>query len=266
LLKELQKNKSYIEKTAHDFSLALEHCYNNSTAPYIALFEDDIIVARGWFAKIQFAIHEAESLAAKQQHRWLDLRLFNDAKEIRWSAGAYGPSFPFVAIYIPMWSILLAGMAYLLLCQLRKSSAGSRMFSEQAIHTICLVTIPVFVVLFFRTGYMSTMSRADGVSIQPWGCCTQGEIFPRSEIPGLITQLRKRAKTTPADITVWLYAREQRLLRMVLDPPVIQHLGFSSVLAPERKKTKNVWSVAFEDLDEARLMDQHARIVEELYE
>jgi hypothetical protein len=164
-----------------------------------------------------------------------------------------------------MWSILLAGMAYLLLNQLRKSSAGSGILSEQAVYTICLVTIPVFVVMFFKTGYMSTMPRPDGVSIQPWGCCTQGEIFPRSEIPGLITQLRKRAKTTPADITVWLYAKQQRLLRMALDPPVVQHLGFSSVLAPERKKTKNVWSVAFEDLDETRLMDQHARILKELY-
>jgi hypothetical protein len=103
------------------------------------------------------------------------------------------------------------------------------------------------------------------VSIQPWGCCTQGEIFPRAKVPELITQLRDRAKTSPADITVWNHAADEHLLRLVLDPPMVQHVGFSSVLAPDRKKGKSVWSVAFEDLDAGKLEDDHRRMVKELY-
>lgn len=81
----------------------------------------------------------------------------------------------------------------------------------------------------------------------------------------MITQLRERAKELPADITVWHHASDEHLLRPVLDPPMVQHLGFASMLVPERKKSKSVWSVAFEDLDGEKLEKDHRRMVKELY-
>ena len=84
-----------------------------------------------------------------------------------------------------------------------------------------------------------------------------GEIFPRARVPALIRELRARAPTSPADITVWDWAADERMLRFVLDPPMVQHLGAKSLLSPERKKSKSVWSVQFEDLDAKLLAKQH---------
>jgi hypothetical protein len=264
-LKYLEQHKTYTEKTAYDFSLAIEHCYLNSTAPYIALFEDDIVVAKGWFARTQLAIREAEAIATKKQQKWLDMRLFNDASEIRWTAGKYGINVPNCAVYNSLWLLFLAGSTYFLLTQLRKTTAGTKMLSEQAAKTISFFTVPIFFSAFVLSGYMSVMPRPDGVGIQQWGCCTQGEIFPRSQVPRLIAELRRRAKTTPADITLWLYAKEQRMLRVASDPPMLQHLGYSSTIVPIPNGQKMAWSVAFEDLKGDHLDQEHRRMVKELY-
>jgi hypothetical protein len=264
-LKSLEANHSYVEKTSYDFSLALSSCYSNSTAPYIALFEGDIVAADGWFARMKLALKDATAVSTKQNQDWLDLRLFNDAKEIRWTARRFGRSnIPILAMAMPIVIASLSGLVYIALRLSRKRS-GSAMLSEQAIRTICLFTIPAFVILFFQVGYLSTIPRPTGVRVQPWGCCTQGIIFPRARVPELIEKLQERASHTPADITIWNHAADQHLLRLVLDPAMVQHVGFSSVLDPERKKDKAVWSVDFEDLDPGVLAEEHEKMVLELY-
>jgi hypothetical protein len=262
----LERNEIYIEKSAWDFSLALEHCYLNSTADYIGLFEGDIVAANSWFARTQLALREVETVSTNRHQDWLDLRLFNDAKEIRWTAYRFGRSnIPMIALFLPILFAALSGITYFWLSLFRRTAFGSKSLSQQTVKTICLITIPLFLILFFQTGHLSTIPRPSGVSVQSWGCCTQGEIFPRSKVPNLISQLRHRAKRSPADITVWDHASDGHLLRFVLDPPMVQHVGFTSVSAPKRKKNKSVWSVSFEDLDAEKLEEEHETILEKLY-
>jgi hypothetical protein len=262
----LEQNKALVEKTALDFSLALEQCLLSSNASHIALFEGDIVAAEGWFARMQLALKEAYTISTRRKQEWLDLRLFNDAKELGWAAHKIGHSkIPVLVVTLPLIIVALSVTAFFLLERLRKTEKGSKIISLQATQTICLVSIPIFVIFYIRTGYLSTQPRPVGVSVQRWGCCTQGIIFPRHQVPELIAQLRKRATGSPADITVWDYAGENDLLRLVLDPPMVQHVGFSSILAPNRTMKRAIWNMAFEDLDAVDLRRKHLEMVTELY-
>jgi hypothetical protein len=262
----LEQNKAFVEKTALDFSFALEQCLLSSNASHIALFEGDIVAAEGWFARMQMALREVYKISAQREQEWLDLRLFNDAKELGWAAHKIGHSrIPLLVITLPLIILALSGTTFLLLERLRSTKNGSKMVSLQATQTICLVSIPIFVILYIRTGYLSTQPRPVGVSIQRWGCCTQGEIFPRHQVPELIAQLRERATGSPADITVWDHAGENNLLRLVLDPPMVQHVGFSSILTPNRTMKRAIWNMDFEDLDAVELRSMHREMVTELY-
>jgi hypothetical protein len=264
-LRQLEHQQLFIEKSALDFSLALEHCYKQSNSPYIALFEDDILAVDGWFVRTKLAIQQVEAIAAKRQRGWSDLRLFNDSKEIRWTAYRFGRSnVPISIVLLPLFICTISAVSFVLLGLIRRMRFG-RSLSEQSSKIICVFSIPVFIVTFFKTGYLSTIPRPDGISVQPWGCCTQGEIFPRSRIPELIKTLRDRASKSPADLTIWDFASDNNLLRLALDPPIVQHIGFSSILEPNRKRKKTVWSVAYEDWDATKLANEHKGMVEILY-
>jgi hypothetical protein len=267
MLRELELKKKFKEKIPIDFALALQHCYENSTAPYIGLFEDDIVAANSWFIRTQFALRDVET--ASHDRPWLDLRLFNDANEIRWSAQKFGSTnVPFTTLGVPLVIATLSGTLYSVVSVWLKRKGSFTHRSQQALIAVCVVTIPVAVVMFIKAGRFSMIARADGVSVQPWGCCTQGEIFHRDSVPGLIQALLDKREQSPADIIVWDHATEANLLRYVLDPPMVQHLGSllsSSLTVPDRGKQKPSWSIAFEDLDEGTLLMEHARMVRELY-
>jgi len=267
-LRDLESTRSYRQKAALDFAVGLNYCYHNSTAPYIALFEDDILAADGWFAKAHMSIRTANEDAKQRGKALLDLRLFNDAREIRWTGNRFGRSnMPTLILWAPALVIMLSGSTFALLsCLQKKTNSKHPLLSRQAIRTICYVTIPVLVFLWLKTGRFALIPRPEGVSVQPWGCCTQGEIFPRSQIPALVRQLVERSNRSAADITDWDHGYEQGLLRYVLDPPMVQHLGFSSILDPEKttEETLYPFNPRFEDLDETKLAEDHVPMVQEL--
>lgn len=265
-LVELEQSHQYVNKTAYDFSLALRHCFDQTVAPYIMLFEDDIVAADGWLAQTRSALHDAEAMAGIKRREWLDVRLFNDAKNLRWrEIKVDGSEWHLLWVVLPPLLPSIMGLTYLMLKQARRTKLGSNMYTMQAARIFCLVSIPLFALVFINTGYLVTMPQPDGLTVQSWGCCTQGEVFPRARVPFLVDALQSRSSVSPADLTVWDFATENGLLRFVMNPPVIQHAGSSSILTPDRPMKETVWSMAFEDWDAGDLRLRHEQLMKELY-
>lgn len=251
---KLEAAKDFRRKTSLDFAFAVENCYN-SGSPYIALFEGDIVIADGWFARARQALLEIES---RHDQAWLDMRLFNDDQNIGWATRQ-------IFANNELWISL--GFAFVVIIATTLIRLLTRLPTppNQALAVICCLTMPLAVVLFFQAGKASMLPPGDGVVRQDWGCCTQGQILQRGRVPGLVEYLRRRAGEQAADILFVEYAKEASLARYALNPVQIQHLGFQSVLSPERKANKMIWSVAFEDLVPEILREDHERGIAELY-
>jgi hypothetical protein len=258
-----------LNKSVIDLTLAVQHCYLNSTAPYVAFFEDDIIAAEGWFWALKTAVHEANTLAIKHDKEWLDLRLFNPIVELHWSVNltVFEKILQLIGIFVVL--VIVSGVSWKMNKYVQRAtwnSSSPKGFSDKAMATLCLFTLPLFTFLFFQSG-QSIIPRRPGVSIQPWGCCTQGAVFPREQIPRLVNSVlnhREEEEYHAFDTTVKLYAAEEGILRMVLDPPMVQHVGFKSVV---NSKTSRIfpWSPQFEDLDKQTLEKEHQERVKQLY-
>jgi hypothetical protein len=213
-LQRLEKEKSFVHKAGLDFSYALEDCYISSSAPYIAIFEGDILVADGWFARARLGLKSI----ARYSEPWLDMRIFNDERSIGWDSNAlFGNNVLLIAIGI---SSALLGATFLLRQHTKFNS-----FSNPTLAVVCLVFIPMLLISFFQSGKASMYPPTPGVTVQNWGCCTQGLILPRKQVPGFVVELRNRASVTAPDIIAIDYAEAQKLQRYALNPVQVQHLG-----------------------------------------
>jgi hypothetical protein len=65
-----------------DYIYVLRECLDKSDAPYIAIFEDDIIFAEAWLAKTINALAELR----QRSQSWLYLRLFYTETSLSWRA------------------------------------------------------------------------------------------------------------------------------------------------------------------------------------
>jgi hypothetical protein len=213
-LRRLEKEESFFHKAGLDFSYALEDCYVSSSAPYIAIFEGDILVADGWFARARMGL----KIIARHSEPWLDMRLFNAERSIGWDSNAlFGNNVLWISIGI---SSALLGATFLLRRYTKFNS-----FSNPTLAVICLMFIPMFLIFFFQSGKTSMLPSPSGVTVQNWGCCTQGLILPREQVPGFVAELRNRASVAPPDIIAIDYAEAQKLQRYALNPVQVQHLG-----------------------------------------
>jgi len=217
-LVELEKDGDLGKKTGLDFSNALDQCYRNTSSPYIAVFEGDILFANGWFARAQVGLGEIEERVRTTHETWLDMRLFNEERSVGWADNRFlGNNVPFIAAGI---AIVLVG-THLVLARFFKRT----FISNQTLTIICCVSVPLFVIFFFQAGKSSVLPPRPGVKLQNWGCCTQGLILPRSQVPDLVAKLRSRAGEAPTDLIVIDHAKDEGLSRFALDPVQVQHMG-----------------------------------------
>jgi len=255
-LQELETSRRFTEKANHDFSLALEDCYHRSTSPYIALFEGDVLLANGWFARVRMGL---EDIQKKMKGKpWLDMRLFNEERSIRWAS-----EHP-LGNKVPIIILVTSTVIFAILSMIRRKVAASYL-TYKSICAVCFVSVPVFVILFYRAGKASLLPPRPGVSVQDWGCCSQGLVFPREIVPNITTYLRIHAKETAPDIQFLYYGRQEKLPRFVLNPIQVQHMGFSSIINPNRHTKDLLWSVAFENLRPKRLEADHKAMISRLY-
>lgn len=222
-LVRLEQTGNFGRKVALDFSYALSYAFNSSSSPYIAIFEDDVIFANGWLARSKTSLEKIVE-QTEVGDKWLDMRLFNEERSIGWaSKDVFGNNVPLVII-----AGSVAAMSTLIL--LRKLSAtGRSVITPGLIAVICCITIPSWIILFFQSGKSSVLPPSPGIKVQQWGCCTQGIILPREQIPDLALELIRRA-STPPDIIIDEYASHNGLLRYVLNPVQLQHIGRSTFI------------------------------------
>ncbi|KAF3004405.1 hypothetical protein E8E13_010222 [Curvularia kusanoi] len=255
LLHELERQGQNGHKAALDYAYALQSCFEQSESPYIAVLEDDILMADGWLARTRLALQEIEG---RSGGTWLDLRLFNQVRSLGWGSRQIIRRNAVLLIAI-ICSIIVGGAF------ISKRRTQQKGLAVPTILVLCLVTVPAFVTLFFQAGKASILPPRHEVSEQAWGPCTQGNVFARSQVPGLIEAVRKDAPHKAHDLIILDHAALNSLTRYVLTPPQIQHIGFHSVVSPSRPQDEFPWSVAFEDQSAASLANEHVEMVRKLY-
>lgn len=245
-----------------DYTLALEHCYNSSPAPYIAVFEDDIVLAEGWFARTLLALRDIEAKLVPRDGTtvpWQDLRLFSQERWTGWQHPAIGQN-------NEHWIALgLASAVLGALLLIRRSTHGARRHLDNwTLAVVCLVAVPGLVVLFFQAGKASVVPHAHSVHRETVGGGSHAMVLPRDRVPALVHYMRQR-EVGHYDLIMRDFAKSQKLARYAIHPVQVQHVGPVSVHRQTGEKQHPVWSMAFESLKPAKLAKQHRRMVSRLY-
>ncbi|KAI0106370.1 hypothetical protein GGR51DRAFT_166878 [Nemania sp. FL0031] len=268
-------------KTVYDYAYALRRCIQTSDAPYIALFEDDILLADGWAARTLKNLHTIEEMMKDpRRHRqipgrvepggpnsWLYLRMFNQERSSGWGGG-YGFRSNNVhvislAVGIPLLAIILLARRFFL------SRSLARHLDGWVLLVVCGVAVPLFVWLFFASGKASLLGSPPGVYEEWFGCCSQALVFNRKHAQALsdflMAATKKQGRAGRADMLPKDFAWERGLARMSAYPMLAQHLGRISATGTTSFEASRIWSMAFEDLDAHKLANEHIRDVEELF-
>jgi GR25 family glycosyltransferase involved in LPS biosynthesis len=241
-----------------DYVYALQKCYATGI-PYIAAFEDDIIIADGWMAKTSKALRNIEKKAASGKWKdWIYLRLFYTETSLFWRAE---DDF----WYRNMWlTFLLSSFTgFVLLVGIRYFAPGSRKHLDNyVVATICLLTIPAFTALAFMVGKNLLVYSHRGVfELEHHGCCTQGLVFPREQIPDLIKFLED-LKSGQTDMMIEEYADTNGKPKLALEPQVVQHVGLVSSRDNNEVNSRSTWAFWFEGYDPDKLKKEHMRLLE----
>lgn len=214
-LNNLQHTNAYSEKGVYDYIYALRRCFKAET-PYVAMLEDDIILADGWLIRTLTGLRQ---IAASEQSQWLYMRLFNQERSIGWAnqyVGGNNEHWIIVGI-----GVILSGSALFA----RRRWRAARNWID--IETLCIVVLllnPALVVLFFQSGKASLLPPSPGVFDEPFGCCSQAMVFPRERVPMLISFLEKKQKGQ-VDLLLNDLAEEEQLGRYAMYPVQAQHIG-----------------------------------------
>jgi len=225
LLSELEEESARTVKSITDYAIALKHCYESTTAPYIAVFEDDIIVAETWFARTMKAVKDIEVALEEQEKGWLAMRLFS--QDPAWASRSIGSN-------NELWYSLFISIVAMvgLVVYRRRSYIVRRHVDNWTLAVICLIAIPGIVILFFQSGKASVLPPSAGAHREDLGTGAQGMVFPRERVPGLIRYLKQR-EVGQHDLITRDYGKHEKLASFTLYPVQMQHVGkFSCILLP----------------------------------
>lgn len=236
-----------------DYTYVLDQCYLTGS-PYIGIFEDDIIFADSWLVKTLQALYDIKN--QWKEKNWIYLRLFYTETSLSWTTDDFayrhmGFVF-FFAMSATCGALLLARQA---------SSSARRHLDFPTIGVICIVTVPAFTGLVFMIGKYNLTPLRGVVEMNKNGCCTQAMIFPRDQVPALVSYLRER-KGGQTDSLIEEYADNTKLRRFALAPPQVQHVGIQSSRDNLEINTRSTWAFWFEENDPAALRREHKRLLE----
>ncbi|KAJ5279652.1 hypothetical protein N7478_005024 [Penicillium angulare] len=253
-LKDLEEKRDWQEKGVFDYVYLLNDCLQTD-APYIFVFEDDVILADGWMIKTLNALHSVSESPPSFIDSWLYLRLFYTETSLSWESSDFWYRNMPLAFFI----VMASGLITLLL--VRRRWVKTRSYIDNwTIATVCLVVLPAFTGLFYMAGKYSVFPLEGVVDISPHGCCTQGMVLPREQVPPLITYLqgRKRGQT---DSIIEEYAEETGLARLALAPQQMQHVGLRSSRDNLEINTQSTWAFWFEENDPEQLKKEHEQLL-----
>ncbi|KAI1809179.1 hypothetical protein GGS20DRAFT_573167 [Poronia punctata] len=268
-------------KMIHDYAYALSHCVQTTDAPYIALFEDDILLADGWAARTLKNLRTLEAMMQDPKRHepargqvepggpnsWLYLRMFNQERSFGWGGGTGFMSnnvhIISLAISIPLAAILLL---------VRKTALSrhiARHIDGWVILVVCGIQVPLFVWLFYASGKASLVGSRPGVYEEWFGCCNQALVYNRQYAQGLSDFLMDAAhgpgKPGRIDMIPRDFAWQHGLARISAYPMLVQHAGRISATGTTLSEATKVWSMAFEDFKPVTLARDHIRNVKEIF-
>ncbi|KAI1342267.1 hypothetical protein F5Y15DRAFT_336203 [Xylariaceae sp. FL0016] len=276
-----RQNKHALErKTVHDYAYALDRCVKTTDAPYIAIFEGDILLADGWAARTLKDLQAIDKMMAEPTRQtpqrgqvepgrpssWLYLRLFNQERSFGWSGGigfrSNNVHIISLAVGIPLLFVLLLSRRMLLPRHLARHLDGWVMF------LVCGVAVPLFVWLFFASGKASLVGAPSGVREEFFGCCNQALVYNRAHAQDLSDfMMAATAKESPgrSDMLPKDFAFEHGLARISAYPMLAQHAGRVSAIDTSSDEARRVWSMAFENFKPSQLALEHQKNVRELF-
>lgn len=156
-------------------------------APYIFILEDDVILADGWFVKTMNGLHQLSHGPTARNNSWIYLRLFYTETSLTWSSS------DFWYRNMPLAFLLVMGSGCALLLAIRRHRPTTRpTLNNWTIAAVCLVVIPVFTGLLYMVGKYSLLTLESVVEINGPGCCAQGLVFPREQVPALMARLQEK--------------------------------------------------------------------------
>lgn len=235
-----------------------------TNAPYIGVFEDDIIFADGWMSKTLSALSELDpTLADPEQHSvessnsmlsWLYIRLFYTETSLSWE------DTDFAYHNMPLIFATAIGLGFLSLFTIRRISSLQPWLDYGTIAVLCLVTIPAFTGLYYMIGKYSVHPLQGLVPMDRYGCCTQGLIFPRQNVPRLVEYLEQEG-SGQTDAMIEDFATKTGLRRYALAPQQLQHIGLRSSRDNLEINTQSTWAFWFEANDPRELRKEHDRLI-----
>ena len=214
----MEREGDYSAKGVFDYAYALEDCYSTK-APYIAIFEDDIILADGWLVRSLLQLQKLPP-PDEDNSSWLFMRLFNQERSTGWAHHHIGGN-------NEHWIILAIGLAITLPALAARNysrSARARLLDRDTLLVVVLLLNPALVVLFFQSGKASLLPPRPGVFAEDFGCCSQAMVFPRVQVPSLWEFLRGEG-SGQVDLLLNKRAWQTGLTRYAMYPVQAQHVG-----------------------------------------
>ena len=267
------------KKSLHDYAFAINRCLQTTNAPYIAIFEDDIVLSEGWAAHTLVNLGKIEEMMRDPMRRnpergriepgrpnsWLYLRLFNQERSFGWAGGSGFRSnnvhIISLAVSIPLLVILLVARRVL-------PRRLARHLDGWVLFIVCGVSVPIFLWLFYASGKASLIGSPVGVHEEFFGCCSQALVYNRQHAQALSDDLMSRMVHEDGgrgDLATREFAWGRGLARLSAYPMVAQHLGEVSSSNTDSEETKRIWSMEFESLKPRKLQAEHERNIAQLF-
>ncbi|RAH78318.1 hypothetical protein BO86DRAFT_450381 [Aspergillus japonicus CBS 114.51] len=227
-LQDLEKARNFYEKGA---------CMATN-ATYLAMFEDDSIVADGWTAKTLEGVSDIARIQTPKHvdnnHPWVYLRLFFTETALSWTSADFA--------YRNMgWIFIGASLSLLAaLMAVRRAYSSSHAYLDYP-----------------------PMPLSGVVEMNAHGCCTQGLVFPRDQVDALIAHLTE-VKAGQTDSIIEEYADAKSLTRYALAPQQLQHVGLKSSRDNLEINTRSTWAFRFEENKPADLRKEHEDLLRDV--
>ncbi|MCJ1341406.1 hypothetical protein MMC09_006702 [Bachmanniomyces sp. S44760] len=242
MIHQWEIDKLYRPKGLYDYSYLLQKCYETG-APYVAMVEGDVIATGDWYVRAMAAtdyIKDAVPFGSGSS-QWLYLRMFYTEAYLGWNREDW-------LTYLSWSLIMLGGLVILLLICRTYWPTLRRHLTNATLAIIVLACLPACIGLFFMAGRMSMRPLQPGVHrMEDFGCCSQGFVFRRAVVPLVLGYIRKPL-VEYIDMLMEIIAESEKLVRWVIVPSLLQHVGGESSKGDEiaDSRAKMIWNFAFE--------------------
>ncbi|KAK4897053.1 hypothetical protein LTR49_028058 [Elasticomyces elasticus] len=243
------------DELKHITDLEKNRAYYATGAEHVIKFEDHVLAMDGWFHRTTADLKQAarQSASKKAYGDYLYLRLF-------YTEAYLGYNSEDLVVHV-LASFFCVGSITAFLLYIRSRFPKTRWsLTTPVICAASAVVAPAVILLFFAAGRVTFFPLADGVKLMNnYGCCAQGQAFPRYKISALDEYL-ERARIGFIDTLTEAYADEHNELRWAMTPSVIQHIGSKS--SKDGDDSHVLWSFPFENYDPVKLREEHQAMIE----